>query len=191
MTAHRLARLHRREDGAAAVEFAVLLPAMLVLLAGTIETAHYLMVQTTLEGAVSRAARENAVALTVDEETRDIAMRARIADVMHYYPMAEGEQVEIETEVFSDFGSARMEPFEDLNGNGIYDPGELFVDRNGNGVRDRSPKGGRLGDVGDVVAYTVTYPAEPFFFFLQPMFGGAMRLTSSTVARNEPERSNL
>ena len=192
MTTRRLASLPRAQDGAAAVEFAMLAPAMILLLTGTIEAAHFLMVQTTLEGAVTNAARENAVALTVDEETRFAAMSDRIEGIMHSFPVAEGEELEIVTQVYRTFGGATPEAFEDLNQNGRYDEGEIFVDRNGNGLRDMAlPTGGRLGDVGDVVSYSVTYPVDPFFPFLRPVFGGHLRLNSSTVARNEPERSIL
>lgn len=189
MMARSLATIGRAQDGVAAVEFAMLAPAMILLLSGTIEAAHFLMVQTTLEGAVSQAARENSVALTLDEDTRDAAMRARIGAIMHYYPVADGEELEIETQVYQTFGG---EAFEDLNGNGQYDEGEIFVDRNKNGLRDEATStGGRMGDVGDVVSYSVTYPVDPFFPFLRQVFGAPLRLSSSTVARNEPERSIL
>jgi Flp pilus assembly pilin Flp len=190
--ARRLLPLRRQEDGVAAVEFAMLAPVMLLLLAGTIEAAHFLLVQTTLEGAVSEAARENAVAQTLDEDVRDAAMRARIADIMDSFPVAEGEEMEIVTQVYRTFSGAMPEGFEDLNGNGAYDDGELFADRNRNGVRDLAmPTGGRMGDVGDVVSYSVTYPVDSFFPFLEGVFGTPLRLTSNAVARNEPERSIL
>lgn len=189
MTARRLARSGRAQDGVAAVEFAMLAPAMILLLSGTIEAAHFLMVQSTLEGAVTNAARESAVALTVDEDVRFAAMSDRIEGIMQSYPVAEGEEVKIETQVYRSFGG---EAFEDLNQNGHYDQGEIFVDGNDNGIRDAAQTtGGRLGGVGDVVSYNVTYPVDPFFPFLRPIFGGALRLSSSTVARNEPERSIL
>lgn len=192
MMARRLPALLRQENGVAVVEFAMLAPVMLLLLAGTIEAAHFLMVQTTLEGAVSHAARENAVALTLDEEARDAAMRARIADIMGSFPMAEGRKMEITTQVYRTFGGATPEGFEDLNDNGVYDEGELFADRNRNGVRDMAmPTGGRMGDVGDVVSYSVTYPVDPFFPFLEGVFGAPLLLSSNAVARNEPERSIL
>ena len=34
------------------------------------------------------------------------------------------------------YGTPAREPFEDVNGNGVWDPGEPFTDLNGNGVRD-------------------------------------------------------
>ncbi|WP_121116614.1 TadE/TadG family type IV pilus assembly protein [Croceibacterium ferulae] len=189
MIAARLSALRQREDGVAAVEFAMLAPAMILLLSGTIEAAHFLMVQTTLEGAVTNAARENAVSLTLDEDTRFANMSGRVEGIMQYYPVANGEKLEIETQVYASFGG---EAFEDLNGNGRHDEGETYIDRNGNKVWDKAlSKGGRLGDVGDVVSYRVTYPVDPFFPFLRQIFGGPLRLTSSTVARNEPERSIL
>ena len=192
MMAGRLSALRRQEDGVTVVEFAMLAPVMLLLLAGTIEAAHFLLVQTTLEGAVSDAARASAVALTLNEDERDAAMRARITDIMDSFPVAEGEEMEIVTQVYRTFSGATPEGFEDLNGNGAYDDGELFADRNRNGVRDMAmPTGGRMGDVGDVVSYSVTYPVDPFFPFLEGVFGTPLDLTGNAVARNEPERSIL
>jgi Flp pilus assembly pilin Flp len=193
MTFNRqLWHLLRARDGVAAVEFAMLAPAMFVLLMGTIEAAHFLMVQTALEGAVSRAARENSVDLTSSDEERDTAMRARIAEIMGNFAVADGEQLEIDTRVYSNFGTARTEPFDDADGNGRWDEGEFFTDRNGNGVHDvETRKAGKMGEIGDVVAYSVTYPVDPIFAFLTPIFGGPLHLTSSTVARNEPEKSIL
>jgi hypothetical protein len=59
-----------------------------------------------------------------------------------------------------------------------------------NGVRDvATPVAGKMGDVGDVVAYQVTYPVALYFPFLSPIFGETRDITTATVARNEPERS--
>ncbi|WP_347304338.1 TadE/TadG family type IV pilus assembly protein [Croceibacterium sp. TMG7-5b_MA50] len=188
----RLSHLLRAREGVAAAEFAMLAPAMFLLLMGTVEAAHFLMVQTTLEGAVSRAARENAVALTMGDDERDTAMRARIADIMGTFKVADGQRLEIDTRVYGNFASARTEPFDDADGNGQYDEGEFFQDGNGNGIRDvEVRKAGKMGEVGDVVAYSVTYPVDPVFAFLTPVFGGPLRMTSSTVVRNEPEKSVL
>jgi hypothetical protein len=173
-------------------EFAIISPVMILLITGTVEAAHYLMVQVTLEGAVTHAARENSVALALDEETRDQAMRERITSAMSAYPSAYSGPMVIETKVFGSFEGVTAEAFEDINDNGVYDEGEPFSDRNGNGIRDQAAQiSGTMGGVGDVVSYRVTYPVKPFFPFLKPIFGESMDITSSTVARNEPEKSSL
>jgi Flp pilus assembly protein TadG len=189
----RLSFLPRRDrKGTTAIEFALIAPVMMTLIAGTIEVVHFLMMQVTLESALSLVARENSVALTLTEDERNERMRTRLTDIMHSFPAVDNGVISIETTVYRTFGSAYPEAFDDANENGIYDEGETFDDRNRNGVRDAdAPVEGEMGGLGDVVSYSVTYPAKPFFPFLRPIFGDSFDVTSSTVARNEPEKSVL
>jgi len=188
----RRSRLACDQRGSTLPEFAMIAPVMILLITGTVEAAHYLMVQTTLESAVSMAARENAVAAALDEDTRDEILRDRITSIMGSYPAAYTGAMTIETKVYRSFDAAIAEPFEDLNGNGIYDEDEPFVDRNGDDLySEEQSVAGTMGGVGDVVSYDVVYPVKPFFAFLAPIFGETIDITSSTVAKNEPEKSAL
>lgn len=182
-------KLRSDARGVSAVEFAMLAPVMIMLITGTIEAGHYMMVKTALEGAVNTAARDSIARLTLDQDSRDARMRARIADLMSPYQTAEGHSLSIATTVYKTVGDSYPEAYEDLNENGVYDEGEPFHDRNGNGVRDNSvPVEGKLGDVGDVVRFTVVYPIEPYFALMRPIFGGRMDMKTSIVTRNEPEK---
>jgi hypothetical protein len=184
-----LAALFRNRRGSAIVEFAVLAPVMILLISGTIESAHIFMVKIALQGAVETAARESVVNLTISEDARDAKMRARIASLMSPHHVAPGGTLTIDTRVYRTLGSAYPEAFEDSNSNGTYDEGESFDDRNHNGVRDLATAvTGKMGDVGDVVAYEVTFPIVPYFSFLSPIFGEQLNLTTATVSRNEPEK---
>lgn len=190
-----LARLVRARRGVAAVEFAVLAPAMFALIMGAIELAHIAVLRSTLEGAVGEAARVAAVRLDLTEDEREAAMVALIRQRMSEYPIAPGGQLTIETKVYHAFGSAMNEPYEDTNQNGVYDgplngtPGEPFDDRNLNGVRDVAIQSeGKLGGVGDVVGYTASFPARLYFSLLEVPFGavGGITVAASTMVRNEP-----
>lgn len=185
-----LSALRRDRRGVAATEFAVLAPVMILLITATVEAAHIQMVQTSLEGAVATAARESVARMSLSDDERDTLMRERISTLMSSIPVASGRSLEISTQAYRTMGSAYPEAFEDANGNEVYDEGELFTDRNHNGVRDvATPVAGKMGDVGDVVAYQVTYPVALYFPFLSPIFGETRDITTATVARNEPERS--
>ena len=190
-----LLRLARARRGVAAVEFAVLAPALFALIMGAIELAHIAVLRTTLEGAVGEAARNASVRLDQTEEEREAAMVTLIQGRMAEYPRVHGRQLSIVTKVYRAFGSAMQEPYEDVNGNGRYegpangDPGEPFDDRNLNGVRDVAvQQEGRFGGVGDVVGYTATFPARLYFPMLESVFGAAngIEVTASTMVRNEP-----
>ena len=190
MTRALLSRLRRDRRGTSATEFAILAPAMIILLAGSIEASHFVMVKVALEGSVSTAAREAVAKVNLSDEARDAQMRARITSLMAPHKPAPGKTISISTTVYRSFGNSYPEGYTDDNGNGLYDEGEPFDDRNKNGVRDTDvPVAGKMGDVGDVVAYHVVFPTAPYFAFLTPVFGKEIGLTSSTVARNEPEKA--
>lgn len=184
----RFASFRRDRRGIAAVEFAILAPVMILLIAGSIEAGHLFMVRNTLEGAVSQAAREAMANLELEEDVRDEMLRTRIGEIMGAYRTADGRELTIDTIVYRDFSSAYPEAFEDVNGNGVYDEGEPFEDRNRNGRHDpATPVPGKLGGPGDVVAYTAVFPARLYFDFLGDIFvRDGLPLTASTVMRNEP-----
>lgn len=199
MTVQRLRTLLADRRGISAVEFAILAPVMILLTTATIEAAHLMMVRMTLEGAVGEAARTSMVSLHISEEDRDVSMRAMIGRRMASFQAHEGKSLSIATTVYRDFGSSHPEGYQDLNGNGRYDPpggsapGEPFDDRNRNGTRDvAAPVEGKLGGPGDVVSYTASYPAALYFGFLTPLFGAeeGFLVTASAVLRNEPVRRN-
>ena len=185
-----LKRFARHQRGTSATEFAMLAPVMVTLIAGSIEAAHFLMVKIALEGAVSTAAREAVARLDLSDDARDAQMRTRITALMAPHKPAPTKTITISTTVYRSFGNSYPEGYTDDNGNGLYDVGEPFQDRNKNGVRDSDVAvAGKMGDVGDVVAYHVVFPTAPYFTFLTPLFGREIPLTSSTVARNEPEKA--
>ena len=114
-------RLGSDAHGVALVEFAILAPVMILLLAGAIELGRLAMIRSALEGAVSTAARAARVALDTDEEQRDEDLRRRIVQHMRPFATFPGREISIETNVYRKFGDSYPESYEDLNGNGQYD----------------------------------------------------------------------
>lgn len=180
--------LFKSQSGISTVEFAIILPAMLTLICGSIEMGHMLFARVVLEGAVTEAARIATASLETAEAERTTIMENSIQQTMQSFPLAAGERISIKTTVYSDFASAHPETYEDANNNGQYDLGETYVDRNANGKWDAaSPITGTLGGPGDVVSYTVRFPKRILFGFLgmSKLMGNSIKLDATTVVRNE------
>lgn len=183
-----LPRLAREKRGVTIVEFAFLSPVMLVMICGSIEMGHMLLARAVLDGAIVEAARTATASLETGEAERTEIMVESIQDAMSSFPIAEGEEVRIETRVYRDFSSVTPEYYDDANENGSYDLGEAFTDRNGNGKWDpATPISGTLGGPGDVVSFTAVYPRRTLFTFLERTAGlnTTIDLTATTVVRNE------
>lgn len=162
---------------------------MLLLVCGTLEIGHMMLLRTVLEGAVTEAARLAVATQETSEAGREQVMRTSIAQAMKSFPLATGQSLTIRTVVYADFSTAYPEDYADENGNGKYDLGEVYVDRNRNGVRDdATPIPGTMGGPGDVVSFTVLYPKRMLFDFILPWIGASRDRTvvsATTVVRNE------
>ncbi|MGY6551417.1 MAG: TadE/TadG family type IV pilus assembly protein [Erythrobacter sp.] len=175
--------------GVAAVEFAMIAPVMILLICGFMEYAHVSSSRTRLEASTMRAAR--AVAATDCPTNRTEIMRTIIERAMEGVPSIDDGKVEIITKSYANsFGDVgEPEPFDDLNGNGAWDPGESFIDVNGNGEWDRDMGVvGSLGGAGQVISYTARFNVASLFNFIAMEFNGSnvYQIEASTVFRNEP-----
>lgn len=184
--------LWRCARGVTIVEFAMIAPILLFLICGAIEMGHMIFARQMLEGALIEAARRATASMETDENTRATIMRNSVGNTMSLFPVAAGKSIDVTTTVFADFASVTPEIYTDANKNGKYDAGEPFVDRNKNGKWDPStPKSGVMGDAGDVVSYTVTYPKAVLFRMVGSAIGygeGVEPLSATTVVRNEALR---
>lgn len=182
-------RITADRRGITIVEFAIILPAMLTLICGTIEMGHMILARQVLEGAVVDAARKATASMETGETQRRQIMVDSITRSMSSFATAPGQAIDIQTRVYADFSSAYPETYTDQNGNGRYDSGEPYVDRNRNGQWDNATaKTGTLGGPGDVVSYTVRYPKRVLFGFVGRFIGrstGVLPLAATTVVRNE------
>lgn len=185
----RARSLRADERGATLVEFALILPALLLVICATIEVGHLMFARVVLEGAVTEAARIAVASQESTQDARDAAMRKSIKDSMNAFPLAAGRVIAIQTTVYANFSTAYPEPYTDANGNGKYDNGETYVDRNKSGKWDNAtPIAGTLGGPGDVVSFSVSYPKRVLFGFIASQIGmsrNAVTLSATTVVRNE------
>jgi hypothetical protein len=173
------------DDGNAAVEFALVAPLLILLLAASFEIAVLLFVGGTVESAVLAASRYGITGSTEEEGvSRDERIREIIADRTLGFVRAEA--VDVRTLVYPSFDQiGRPEPFADVNHNGTRDPGEGFTDANGNGSWDEDMGVEGSGGPGDIVLYEIEYQTGAMTRLLEPIFGRIV-LHAAVAVRNEP-----
>lgn len=188
--------LAKAQDGATIIEFALISPALMVLLLGSLDIGHTLYMQSVLQGAVQKAARDGTmeVAAGTSDAARDAidqAVQAQLGKLNHSatititrrfyktFSKAAAAQAESHSDT-----TAPSDPFKD----GKCNNGETFVDANNNGKFDRDG-GDSINNAGarDNVVYTVNV-SYPRMFPLHKLVGASSvtSLTARTVLSNQP-----
>ena len=181
----RLRHLAKDTRGATIIEFAIVVPVMLLLIMGLGDLAYQAYMQAVLTGAVQKAGRDGTIqnnASTTAGTTLDQRVMSQIASVAK---TATGTS---SRKSFGQFGYIAAEPFQDNNNNGVYDAAtECFTDVNGNGTRDLDPGIAGQGGANDVVVYTMTVQFNRLFP-LARLIGWSQRATISatTILKNQP-----
>lgn len=190
-----LRRLVRADDGATIVEFALIAPTLCLLLIGAFDISHTLYMQSVLQGAVQKAARDGTLesASGATSTPRDLLDQLVKEQIL---PLNKNAQIDFNRRfyrTFSDAAAAKSEEFTDSDpGDPFHDGkcnnGEPFKDANNNGRFDRD--GGDSADragARDNIVYTVivTYPR---MFPLDKFIGGSgtTTLNASTVLASQP-----
>jgi hypothetical protein len=179
-----IVRLAQDCRGAAALQFALLAPALVLLVVGSFEVAITLFVAGTMESAVLAASRYGVTGFTEDGVSREQRIRDIILDrTLGFVDM---DETEIRTLVYRSFDQiGAPEPFTDENANGQHDSGEPFNDVNGNGSWDDDMGAAGLGGPGDIVLYEVEYETGALTELFRPIFGRIVHHAAVAV-RNEP-----
>jgi hypothetical protein len=175
----------RDTRGTTALEFALILPALLVFFVGGIELAIVLFVASSIEAAVFEVSRFG----ITGGATPGVSREQRVLEILEQrtYGLLDMDRVVIDTLVYENFANiGQPEPFTDVNGNGAWDEGEPFVDVNGNGVWDADMGAAGLGGPNDVVVYRVRYPWGIITPFVRGVMGDEVQHSSSVAVRNEP-----
>lgn len=179
----RMARIVRNEDGVTAVEFALIAPALALVLVGLFEMGYSVYANTMLQGAIQRAARKSTVEGAASQVTAiDNAVKAEVL------PVVPDATLTFKRKFYANFSDVRVpEDYKDLNKNGVCDDGEPFEDANGNGILDPDRGSDGVGGARDAVLYTVTmtYARK---FPLASLIGMPSTITNKaeTVLRNQP-----
>lgn len=177
----------RRNEGATAVEFALIAPAFFMVTWGTIEVGMLALASTLLEGAVREAGRAGITGYAPTGQTREQYVKDTVKKFTANF--LDIDKIAIETKSYSSFSNVgQPEAFVDRSPyNGTYDAGESFSDTNGNGKWDSDQGKTGLGDPGSVVLYTLTYKWDFFAGYAKEIFGvPSVNLTAAVAVRNEP-----
>lgn len=183
MAVTALPSLLRDRKGAAAVEFALISPVLVLLLMGLFDMGFSVYANTMLQGALQRAARSSTVeGASGTLTTIDDAVAAEI------HPVVPDAALVFSRKAYANFTDIGVpEDFTDSNGNGACDAGEPYEDANGSGTWDRDRGLAGLGGARDAVLYTVTmtYTRK---FPMASLIGMSETVTNtaSTILRNQP-----
>lgn len=179
----RLRDLLRDRRGAALVEFALVAPILLLMLLGMFDMGYNYYVQSQLQGAIQKAARDSGIE---GAHAHMSGIDARVAKAVHaLVPSAEVEFARRHYASFTDV--SRPEDFSDIDGNGICGGGEPFEDANGNGIWDEDRGSEGQGGARDAVLYVVTVSyRRPFGVTAFVGLPETFTTQATTVLRNQP-----
>lgn len=178
-----LSRLRRDQTGVSAVEFALISPALFVMLFGLFDLSYNMYTAEMLQGAIQKAARDS----TIEGAAGDTAkLDAIVTKAVH--AVAPHATLTFDRTSYANFtDAARPEDFTDLNDDGTCNDGEPYEDANDNGTWDALGNAG-LGGARDAVLYSVTINykrAFPIAKFI-PGQSDDLTLVANTVLRNQP-----
>lgn len=176
-----LAQIRQDHRGAAAVEFAMIAPVLLLLLFGVYDLGFTLYVNSMLQGSIQQAGRNSTIEGATTASMDQIVTNA-VRSVM---PAATLSFTRKSYVSFSNVSTP--EDYIDVNNNHACDNGEAYTDSNGNNTWDADRGKSGNGGARDAVLYTVTvtYP-RPFAMAGIMGFSNTVTLTTQTVLRNQP-----
>lgn len=192
-----LKKFKKDQEGATALEFALISPLFFLLLFGLIELSVAMFVNTVVEGGLRDASR---IGLT-GMDTGALSREQRIADIVNdaSLGMVNLQAGDIASRIYPSFGEIGMpEPYDDINGDGEFTPtsfthggvsypdGEPFEDINGSGVWEDDMGAAGLGGPGEIVLYSIRYNWNLLSGQIVPILQGRIPMTASMVVRNEP-----
>lgn len=185
-----------QEEGSAAIEYAMVLPVLILFILGTLEYSIIMYNGAVIEGATNYAARlaktgynntSTGGTCASPSQTRAQYINCIVQSRLNTL-MAPGNLTVVAKSysAFNDIG--QPEPYTDVNNLGHYVVGDPYTDINGNGQWDADMGVAGLGGPGDIVVYTVSYPWHLMTPLIQKFFGssGTVTISSSAVVKNEP-----
>ncbi len=176
-------RLARDTRGAAAIEFAMCAPVLLIGMMGVFDMGHNMYSASVIQGAIQKVARDSTIE---GAEGQGAALDARVSQVVRQIaPNAELEFTRTAYASFSDVG--KPEDWNDVNHSGTCDDGEPFEDANRNGSWDADAGKTGFGGARDAVLYEVDVTYRRVFPVFKLMGASPdFHTTARTVLRNQP-----
>lgn len=173
------ALLSRCERGAAAVEFAMLLPVLCVVIIGTLEVGYKIYAVSVSNGAIREAARMASTGGFTGAQ-----IDAFVVDQIHAF--RKDATVSIVKKSYSDFtGVGLPEP---VTSGSVESGTYCFDDVNRSGSWEADQGASGLGDAEDVIYYEVTATYPTLFKFSEKVlrFNASTKITMNTIVSNEP-----
>jgi hypothetical protein len=181
-----LSKIHRNNDGSAAIEFAFTAPLLITTVVAIMEFSMILFLSASLEGSLRDAARFGSTGFTPTGVNREDVIIDKIQSATLGLVPIDADHVT--TLAYTDFSEVgQPEPWIDDNpANGSYDVGEAYTDVNGNGQWDADMGTPGLGGACDVVVYRIETEWGLLLGLLANIIGNPVKLEASTAVRNEP-----
>ena len=182
---HLLGALRKDRRGATIIEFAIVLPVLLMILMFLFDTSYYLYARAVLSGEIQAAGRSSTLETASEEAQTDLDEHVEAAvqrvvphGVLHFSRKAYGSYARAQ---------AKAEPFIDANNNGVCDNGEVYEDSNNNNVYDADGGKDGQGNARDVTIYSVTLEYNRIFPMARLLgWSDTVSISSSTILRNQP-----
>ncbi|MDQ2879327.1 MAG: pilus assembly protein [Pseudomonadota bacterium] len=189
-----LRRLRSDRRGTAVIEFAIIAPVMMIIIMGLSDLMYQIYAQSILNGAVQKAGRDSGIQGGDQQATTiDARVISQVANIMSNPTQAcpttsTGGATWCSTRKnYDTFKAIAPEPFTDLNGDGIRQPGECYSDINGNHQWDADPGTTGQGGADDVTVYTMTI-TYPRIFPVAGLLGwpSTQTISATTTLKNQP-----
>jgi Flp pilus assembly protein TadG len=177
-----LHHIRRDQRGVTAVEFALVVPVLLMMVFGIFDIGHNMYTASMLQGAIQQAARKATI-----EGSDEAALDAVVTQAVH--SVSPYATLEFDRTAYTSFSDvSRPEDFTDLDSDGVCNNGEAFEDANANGTWDTDRGVAGQGGARDAVLYSVTITYRRLFPVAQFIPGQTADLTlkAQTVLRNQP-----
>jgi Flp pilus assembly protein TadG len=180
----RLRSLRRDRRGATIIEFAIILPVLMMMLMGLFDLMFQFYAQSILTGAVQKAARDSAIEGGADSTA---AIDAKVLDRMR--ALVTVTDHDSQRRSYKSFASIKPEVFYDNNDNNRFDAGDCFDDINANGEWDVDPGATGQGGADDVTVYTFSVSYDRVFPVMK-LLGRSQSVTlpAQTLLKNQPYR---
>jgi len=176
----------RARDGITSIEFALIAPVFLLMIMGIIEFSLIMFTSVVLESATNSTSRLGKTGYIAPGSTRQQEIVNNVNN--RTAGLLDPAKITVTTEVYSTFNNVgQPEPcIKPTTPPCPGTPGVNFTDINGNGVWDADMGAAGLGNPGDVVVYTVSYPWTIVTPIVSAVIGKTFMITARTVVRNEP-----
>jgi Flp pilus assembly protein TadG len=178
--------LLRDQSGITALEFAMITPVFLLMIIGILEFSSIMFTTAVMESATNITSRLGKTGYVAEGGTREQQIIDSVAN--RTAGLLDPQKITIESKAYSNFNKiGQPEPCLSPNVSPCPGtPGINFIDINGNGAWDADMGKAGLGNAGDVVVYTVTYPWPVMTPLIGNIIGNTFNITVRTVVRNEP-----